>query len=51
VTKVVIVGDYPEIEKAYKSAEVDVEVQARKTPVTSPAAKKGGEEQGRRWER
>lgn len=37
VTKVVIVGDYPEIKAAYDAAEIEVEVQTRKTPVTSAA--------------
>ncbi|AZF00315.1 hypothetical protein C4J95_2854 [Pseudomonas orientalis] len=39
VTKVVIVGDYPEIKAAYDAAEIEVEVQTRKTPVTSVAGK------------
>ncbi|MBD8099804.1 CTP synthase [Pseudomonas fluorescens] len=39
VTKVVIVGDYPEIKAAYDAAEIEVEVQTRKTPVTSAAGK------------
>lgn len=33
VTKVTVVGDYPEIVEAYKALDVDVEVEARKTPV------------------
>lgn len=33
VTKVTVVGDYPEIVDAYKALEVDVEVETRKTPV------------------
>jgi len=39
VTKVVIVGDYPEIKAAYDDAEIEVEVLTRKTPVTSAAGK------------
>lgn len=39
VTKVVIVGDYPEIKDAYEAAEIEVEIQTRKTPVTSAAGK------------
>lgn len=39
VTKVVIVGDYPEIKAAYDAAEIEVEVLTRKTPVTSAAGK------------
>ena len=41
VTKVVIVGDYPAIQEAYKAADVDVEVQSGNTaesqPETDPA--------------
>lgn len=33
VTKVTVVGDYPEIVEAYKALEVDVDVETRKTPV------------------
>ena len=33
VTKVTVVGDYPEIVDAYKAVEIDVEVETRKTPV------------------
>lgn len=33
VTKVTVVGDYPEIVEAYKALEVEVEVETRKTPV------------------
>lgn len=33
VTKVTVVGDYPEIIDAYKALEIDVEVETRKTPV------------------
>ncbi|PHN28964.1 CTP synthase [Pseudomonas sp. ICMP 561] len=33
VTKVTVVGDYPEIVDAYKALEIDVEVETRKTPV------------------
>jgi hypothetical protein len=33
VTKVTVVGDYPEIVEAYKAIEIDVDVETRKTPV------------------
>ncbi|MEE4341468.1 CTP synthase [Pseudomonas alliivorans] len=33
VTKVTVVGDYPEIVDAYKAVEIDVEIETRKTPV------------------
>ncbi|PHN61928.1 CTP synthase [Pseudomonas viridiflava] len=37
VTKVTVVGDYPEIVDAYKAVEIDVEIEARKTPVKGKA--------------
>ncbi|MFK3971177.1 hypothetical protein ACI2KS_10670 [Pseudomonas sp. NPDC087358] len=40
VSKVVIIGDYPEIEVAYAAADVEVEVQSRKVPVTSAPGKR-----------
>jgi hypothetical protein len=33
VTKVTVIGDYPEIVDAYKALEVEVDVETRKTPV------------------
>ena len=37
VTKVTVVGDYPEIVEAYKALEVAVEVETRKTPAKGKA--------------
>jgi len=37
VTKVTVVGDYPEIVDAYKAVEIDVEIETRKTPVKGKA--------------